>query len=241
MVVLSSAVVITCEHGGNKVPVQHRASFTGVDDVLASHRGWDSGALKLAKRFAKHFNASLHFSTVTRLLVELNRSHNHSQLFSVFTARLPAAEKKRILERHWHPYRLAVEADLARLISDCGRVVHLSVHSFTPVWNGVTRRTDVGLLYDPQRHHERRLCKNWQVSLRARQSSLTVHRNAPYRGIADGFVTALRKKFSVDQYVGIELEVNQRLLQTRNAANAALIQNLQYSFQQILIQRKQTS
>ena len=36
-----------------------------------------------------------------------------------------------------------------------------------------------------------------------------VRRNYPYRGCADGFTTALHRKFSNVYYAGIELEVNQ--------------------------------
>ncbi|MFI4875804.1 MAG: N-formylglutamate amidohydrolase, partial [Blastopirellula sp. JB062] len=36
--------------------------------------------------------------------------------------------------------------------------------------------------------------------------------NYPYLGKADGLTTSLRKKLTGDRYVGIELEVNQRLV-----------------------------
>ncbi|MEZ6132623.1 MAG: N-formylglutamate amidohydrolase [Planctomycetaceae bacterium] len=237
---LQPAVVITCEHGGNAVPAPYRPLFDGAKDVLSSHRGWDPGALRLARQFAKHLNAPLHFANVTRLLVELNRSLGHARLFSEFTAGIAETDKTQILARYWHPYRSAVESDVARLICDHGQVVHLSVHSFTPVWEGVVRRTDVGLLYDPARQDERQLCRHWQVSLRAGQPSLTVHRNAPYRGISDGFVTSLRKAFDADRYVGIELEVNQRLIQSPAAMNTALTVNLLHSFEHTLTQFRST-
>lgn len=89
-------------------------------------------------------------------------------------------------------------------------VLHLSVHSFTPVFDGVPRTADVGLLYDPRREGERRLCLAWQASLSTAAPELRVRRNYPYRGVADGLVTHLRRTLRSERYIGVELEVNQR-------------------------------
>jgi hypothetical protein len=39
-----------------------------------------------------------------------------------------------------------------------------------------------------------------------------IRRNNPYRGASDGLATALRKKFGMRQYAGIEIEINQKIL-----------------------------
>src|SRR5436305_13375521 len=38
-------LLITCEHGGNAVPERYRGAFAGAARALASHRGYDPGAL----------------------------------------------------------------------------------------------------------------------------------------------------------------------------------------------------
>ncbi len=205
------ALVVTCEHGGNEIPPEYAAAFRGAKSVLASHRGYDPGALELARQFARELYAPLFHSTVSRLVVELNRSRHHRALFSSYTRDLPAATRADILARHYVPYRDAVESKIAGLI--CGKnlaVHHLSVHSFTPVLDGETRRADIGLLYDPRRPLEFDWCLAWRMALRERRPDLVVRRNYPYRGISDGFVTYLRKKFSAQRYAGVELEVNQK-------------------------------
>ena len=204
------AVVITCEHGGHHVPNRYREYFAGAEATLVSHRGWDPGALKLARKFASEIGAPLFSSTVTRLLVELNRSLNHRKLFSEFTESLHVEEKERLLADVWHPYRDKVRHAIRELIDTAGSVVHLSVHTFTPLWNGEFRKTDVGLLYDPQRHTEREFCHRWGRAISVVEPELIVHRNAPYRGTSDGFVTGLRREFPNDVYTGLELEVNQK-------------------------------
>jgi predicted N-formylglutamate amidohydrolase len=152
----------------------------------------------------------LHFATVTRLLVELNRSLGHPALFSLVTRSLPQDRREALLQRHYHPYRNAVEADIEKAAARNRRVVHLSMHTFTPVLDGTTRRADIGLLYDPHRPGEVTFCRILQASLHARRPDLVVRRNYPYRGASDGFTTALRKRWPPTAYVGIEIEVNQR-------------------------------
>ena len=203
-------LIVTCEHGGNSIPRAYRTLFQGADDALASHQGYDPGALELAKRLAKSLDAPLFFSTTTRLLVELNRSLGHSSLFSAMTRELSPAQRAQVIEQHWRPYRTEVETEIARSIKNGRSVLHLSAHSFTPELNGDVRRADIGLLYDPRRPHESEFCAAWRQRLRELDPSLNVRRNYPYLGTADGFTTALRQQFGDDLYSGIELEVNQK-------------------------------
>ncbi len=163
----------------------------------------------MAQRLARELQAPLYASTITRLLVELNRSLGHPQLFSEFTRGLSTAEKQEIVRRYYDPHRQQV-TEWLRQQSKGTCVVHVSVHSFTPQLNGERRNADVGLLYDPSRTYERIFCQQWQHRLRQQHVRWKVRRNYPYLGKADGFTTSLRRQFTNAQYLGIELEVNQR-------------------------------
>jgi predicted N-formylglutamate amidohydrolase len=204
------APLVTCEHGGNGIPRPYRRCFQGWERILASHRGYDLGALALARDLALNCAAPLVAATVSRLLVELNRSLNHPQLFSERTAALPPAVRGSILAHYYHPYRTEVEGRVHRCAQAGKQVVHLSAHSFTPVLDGVERATDVGLLYDPKRGVERRFCERWSRLLAERVAPLRVRRNYPYRGYEDGLTTTLRRRFAEESYLGIEIEVNQK-------------------------------
>lgn len=203
-------LLITCEHGGNRIPAQYRSLFQRQRAVLESHRGYDPGALALARDFAAAFDAELVYSTTSRLLVELNRSANHPKVFSEATRRLPPEQRERIVQRHYVPYRSRVEAQVSSAVAKNEPVLHISCHSFTPRLDGVERRADVGLLYDPARREETEFCRAWQRELRALGPRLIVRRNYPYRGYDDGLTTCLRRRFSGKRYRGIELEVNQK-------------------------------
>lgn len=206
------AVLVTCEHGGKRVPSPYRSLFAEAGDVLASHRGWDPGALALARTLAAALDGRLLTATVTRLLVDLNRSPGHPRIFSEFTRGLSREEREEIVERWYTPHRRGVLAAVEGLAGTGRPVVHLGVHSFTPVLNGAERRADVALLYDPARRGEAELCARWAGALRDLLPDLAVRRNQPYRGVSDGLTTWLRGHFDGASYLGIEIEVNQRLL-----------------------------
>lgn len=200
------SLLLTCEHGGNRVPVPLAARFAGAEDVLESHRGYDHGALELARLLRRHLDAPLVAATVTRLVVDLNRSPHHRNLTSEYTFDLPRAE---LIERYWRPHRDAVVAALEALPAPW---LHVAIHSFDPVVDGNERQADVGILYDPRRPRELAFADRWVPALRARLPGLVIRRNYPFRGVADGLPTALRKVHPDARYAGFEFEVNKRVL-----------------------------
>jgi len=209
----SNQLVITCEHGGCEVPHAHAALFSGRQALLDSHRGWDAGALDLARQMADALRVPLHATTTTRLLIDLNRSIGHRQLFSEVTRALPPARRQDIVDIHYRPYRQAIETEIACLVASGHRVIHVASHSFTPTLDGVPRRADVAWLYDPRRPGEVAFARSWMRELAPLAPDLRLRRNYPYRGRGDGLTAALRRRHSDAAYVGIELEVNQSLVE----------------------------
>jgi predicted N-formylglutamate amidohydrolase len=226
----ATQLVISCEHGGRAVPRACAALFAHRRALLDSHRGWDAGAAELARQIAAALGAPLHVATTTRLLVDLNRSIGHRQLFSEVTRALPPERRQRILELHYQPHRQAVEARIARLVESGRRVIHIASHSFTPVLDDVPRNADVAWLYDPRRPGEVAFARSWMRNLARLAPGLRLRRNYPYRGRDDGLTAALRKRHPDAAYVGIELEVNQRFVARRGAGwstlKAALVDSL---------------
>ncbi|MCC6399765.1 MAG: N-formylglutamate amidohydrolase [Flavobacteriales bacterium] len=201
-------VLLTCEHGGHEVPTELRALFAGAGEVLRSHCGWDPGALDLFTALRPLAHLALE-GTTSRLVVELNRSLDSPALFSAFTRDLPHAQRSHLIDEHYTPFRTAAADAVATWRADRPSVLHLSVHTFTPVLDGVQRPMDIGLLYDPARSWERALVEAWEQLLNAAAPDLVIRHNEPYRGTDDGHTTALRAAHAVG-YAGIELEVNQR-------------------------------
>jgi predicted N-formylglutamate amidohydrolase len=228
--VAADAFVITCEHGGNRIPARYQRLFRGRRALLDSHRGYDPGALVMARALAAAFKAPLVISTISRLLVDLNRSIGHPQLFSATTRGAPAALRATILDEHYRPYRAEVERLVGQAVARRRRVIHISSHSFTPELDGKVRRADVGLLYHPGRQGEALLCAGWKAALSAVAPELRVRRNYPYAGSGDGLTSHLRRRFPPGAYVGVELEVNQSIVvktgRRWTALRSALIDSL---------------
>lgn len=226
--------LVSCEHAVNRIPQEYAAAFAGHRELLASHQGYDAGALQMGRDLAAALAAPLFAATVSRLLVDANRSRGHPGLYSKISRGLPPAQRRAILSGYYLPYRRQVEDHVAALVAGGSRVIHFSAHSFTPELHGELRRADVGLLYDPSRAGEQRLCLAWQHAIAAVAPRLRVRRNYPYTGIADGFTAALRRRFDGDRYLGIELEINQKhvFAGTRHwrAVRRALVEALHRAF-----------
>ena len=192
-------VVISCEHAGNRVPEKYEGLFT--KEALESHRGYDIGALSLAQSFQQEVIQN----NVTRLLVDVNRSLHTETLFSY---PFSEAEQEEIVQKYYIPHRNRVLKAVIEGFQHSKKVLHLSMHSFTPVMNGVERDVDIGLLFDPSRLYESQFCRKLSEYLQA-HSQFKIRMNEPYLGISDGLTTTLRTLFP-DEYMGVEIEVNQK-------------------------------
>jgi predicted N-formylglutamate amidohydrolase len=197
-------VIVTCEHNTHRLPGGFGISIP--DDVLLSHQGWDIGAEEAARELANALDAPLFLGDVSRLIVDLNRSIGHPKLFSEF---IPNTTKESILERYYLPYRHGVMHLMDQYVLKGCQIVHLSIHSFTPIFNGVIRPVDIGFLYDPKRELEKTFCQKWRKGL----PNYVCRSNYPYKGVQDGFVTKLRERYPPNAYLGIELEINQKFPQ----------------------------
>jgi predicted N-formylglutamate amidohydrolase len=113
-----------------------------------------------------------------------------------------------VIERYYLPHRNEVEREIARHVRTGRRVLHVGVHTFTPVWKGKEREVDVGVLFDPARASERAVGDAWIAAMKRLAPALRIRRNLPYRGTSDGFTTDLRRRFPAARYAGIEIELN---------------------------------
>lgn len=212
--------VFTCEHGGKSIPKEFASLFVGKARLLASHRGWDPGALQIARSLARSMQAPLVAGTTSRLLVDLNRSPGNPHIFSGPTAKLPRPQRDAILASYHAPHWNRVTECIK---SHSASTIHIAVHSFASTLNGKVRPFAIGLLYDSKRKSEARFATAWQRALQDRLSRNQVRRNAPYRGDSDGLTTALRKHWTGHFYLGIELELNQDRIATPAARRALSI------------------
>lgn len=213
--------IITCEHAVNTIPNAYQHLFQEQPDVLNSHRAIDFGARDIARQFSQQLKCPLFEATTSRLLIECNRSLNHSQCFSEFTQELTEEGKQNLIDEYYQPFRQVAETYISDAIKKGIQMIHLSIHSFTPVFNNIPRTTDIGLLYDPSRHGEKTLAVQWREELKKQKAPYRVRMNYPYQGTSNGFASALRKKYAENDYLGFEVESNQLL--TRDPSNLKML------------------
>jgi predicted N-formylglutamate amidohydrolase len=216
------AAVLSCEHASRALP---EGVSPGVsDDVLASHVGWDPGALAVAKAIADGTGIPLHAGRWSRLVVDLNRASGSpgavpASAFGVDVpgnAALSAEERAARLQRFHGPWREELRRSVRRGIEGSGACVHLSVHTFDGSLDARRADLEVGVLFDPARLWGRLVAEELLVSLR--EAGLEARPNEPYLGTEDGTTTWLRGVFAPDRYAGLELEVRQGLDEAGTAA-----------------------
>ncbi len=213
---MNGTLVLTCEHASPRIPGELAVLFGEVTHRIQTHRGWDQGALSTAQSLARKMGCPLFFTRFSRLVCDTNRSPGNPEVFSEWTGQLPEAERRRLIlcyhAPHWRRVRRAAQTRIAR----GQRVVHLAIHSFVPVLFGQVRAVDLGLLYDPRRSQEPGLAQFIQRGLTERMPELRVCHNQPYVGQGDCLPTALRRLWNSRQYLGMEMEFNQQLLDQPN-------------------------
>lgn len=152
------AVILVCEHASNRVvdPWMNAGA-----DLLASHAASDPGALGLALALGPHLARAcvaveLIHAPLSRLIYDLNRSPDRpdacptqSEIHHIaLNEGLSKTERLERLERLYLPFHGLVRARIARALALGRRPVILTIHSFAPIWHGVPRKVEFGVIHD---------------------------------------------------------------------------------------------
>ena len=215
--------IITCEHAGNEIPEKYLKYFSSYYSILKTHKAYDIGAVKVFNKLSPLADFSLSTS-ISRLLIESNRSVNSKNLFSNFTKNLSDSQKEEILNNFYNPYRSSVE-NFVNANYNNKKILHLSIHTFTPIMNNKKRVNDIGILFNPKSKLEKEISRLLKSRLKKHFPDFVIKFNYPYLGKSDGFTTYLREKYSYNNYAGIELEINQKYF-TTNSDNKFLIDGI---------------
>ncbi len=214
--------VLVCDHASNAVPAHMRR--LGLDQAeLDRHIGWDIGAAMVTESLSARLDAPAFLSGYSRLVVDCNRppgSPTAMPAVSDGTA-VPAnraispAEAAARTETFFRPYHDAIAACLDRAVAAGAVPMLVAVHSFTPVFGGVARPWEVGLLYE----HDDRLVEPLREALCALRPGLTVGDNEPYAivGPSDYSIPVHGQGRGLPH---IEIELRQDLIGERGGAEA---------------------
>lgn len=216
-----AAVVLTCEHASERLPDPWRWSAAD-RRLVGTHWAFDLGAGLLTRDLAAAFDAPAVLSRFTRLLADPNREPGEASLFLAraggreveLNRRVEGADRARRLEVYFEGYHGAVD----RVAGVSGAEVLLSVHTFTPVYEGRRRTLELGVLFDTEQKLAGRVATALgEVGFRAAL-------NEPYSG-QEGLIYAAARHAARHGKRALELEMRQDLA-VRPGARAAVVDAL---------------
>ncbi len=182
-------ILLVCEHAGQAIPsVLGDLGLPGGD--IDRHIGWDIGAGAVARRMAERLGCACVLQPYSRLVIDCNRPTAAPDSIpevsdgSTVPANLDLTEPERTarVDEIFQPFQDAVANVLDR-----GPVrAAFSIHSFTPVFGGVSRPWDIGFLFRKDEHTSARLAD----LVKDLRPELRIGMNEPYRidDLSDWFV-----------------------------------------------------
>ena len=179
----TSAFVITCDHAGKAIP--QALGDLGISSAeLDRHIGWDIGALGTARHLAALLDAPLIAQRYSRLVIDCNRPPGHAGLITPISdgTRIPAnrspsdADIRQRTTEIYDPYHAALAAILDERKSLDIPITVVSMHSFTPIFEGFQRPWHIGVLSGA----DRRVADPVLAAL-SDQTNVCVGDNQPYQ------------------------------------------------------------
>jgi predicted N-formylglutamate amidohydrolase len=150
----ASPFVLICDHAGRRIP-QALGDLGIAEADLQRHIAWDIGAAALAAELAHRLDAFLITQTYSRLVIDCNRPpaspgsilerSDHTDIPA--NRNLPEAQRSERVRAIFEPYHARIAQELDRREALQQPTILISVHSFTPVFDGVARRWHLGVLY----------------------------------------------------------------------------------------------
>jgi predicted N-formylglutamate amidohydrolase len=185
-----SPYVLLCEHASNYIPARYNRLGLA-ESELQRHIAWDIGVAPIARELAKLLDAPLVLSGYSRLLIDCNRPIGVATSIPEISETTPIPgniginqTERTYREEHFYwPFQREVGRILDRRQASKRPTIVFGVHSFTPVFKGVTRPWHAGFLF---RKAER--LGNALVAA-SQEPGLIVAANEPYQIRDDGDYT----------------------------------------------------
>jgi predicted N-formylglutamate amidohydrolase len=174
-----AGLVLVCEHASNHIPECYAGLGLPAAELLR-HIAWDIGAAALARRLSGLLDAPLFLSGFSRLLIDCNRPPGVPSSIPLRSESTDIPGNRGLTARQvaqrQADYFTPFQDRIAGYLDARGRVAVLGIHSFTPVFLGVARPWQAGVLYGDATGFGRALIEGLR-----QDPALTVGDNEPYR------------------------------------------------------------
>lgn len=182
-----SPFVLACDHASNRIPSAYGNLGLSPHQRLM-HIAWDPGALAVALRVSDLLDAPLVASTVSRLVIDCNRTHDARDLVPTVSERteIPGNadigdnDRRTRIEAFHAPFHAALTALLDARKAAGVPTVLVTVHSFTPVYKDVARPWPIGLIHA----RDEGFTRAFSDALVADTPGLNVGWNQPYSALS---------------------------------------------------------
>ncbi|WP_299743264.1 N-formylglutamate amidohydrolase [uncultured Tateyamaria sp.] len=207
----ASSMVLVCEHASHFIPSEF--DDLGLPEpARRSHVAWDPGARGVALGMSQYLQAALVEAKVSRLVYDCNRPPEatdampaKSEAFAISgNEGLTKQDRAQRAQSYYYPFHHA----LAEQIQAHTSPIIITIHSFTPVYNGFARDVEVGILHDA----DARLADAF-LTTAPNHTDLQVQRNAPY-GPEHGVTHTLKTHAVPHGYLNVMIEIRNDLITT---------------------------
>ncbi len=153
--ITNTPILLVCDHASCRFPGS--LGDMGLDPFARRcHLAIDIGAGSLTETLAGSLGVTAVLAQYSRLVVDCNRDLLDSSAFLEFGDGIIVPGNHNLSKQHrelraneiYYPYHEAVDAQVRRLIAQGPKPALVSIHSFTPVLNGVFRPWEIGVLWD---------------------------------------------------------------------------------------------
>ncbi len=208
-------VVILCEHASCHIP-QEYDDLGLPEEARNSHVAWDPGARAVSLILSKKLDAPLIAGTVSRLIYDCNRPPEaesamppRSEVYDIpGNQDLSLAARDARTKAVYRPFCDGVAEVLDWRLANALPTAIVTIHSFTPIYHGQPRQTELGLLHDADA-----TLANAMLDRATRIAPRRVELNQPYSQ-SDG-VTHSLKLHAVDRGLhNVMVEIRNDLVRT---------------------------
>jgi len=210
----ASPFFLTADHAGRAIP--RRLGDLGLSaGDLERHIAWDIGIAGVTERLAAALDATAVLQTYSRLMIDCNRDPSWISAIPTLSesTRIPGNEDLTEADRDqrrreiFTPYHAAITEQLD--FRHQRPTLLVAMHSFTPVFKGVGRRVEAGVLYNPN-DRDLRLPHIMLELLRA-EGDLVIGDNEPY-AITDASDYTVPVHGEARGLPHVEIEIRQDLI-----------------------------
>lgn len=207
------AFLLVCEHASAAIPEEY--DDLGLDgSLLRSHIAWDPGAIEVARELSAVLDAPLVAAKFSRLLYDCNRPPDAESAVPVRSevhvipgnTTLSPRERQQRVERFYVPFQETLSACIEHRGRTVADPIVVTIHSFTPVFDGRARDVEIGIIHDSDRRFADAL-----IDALRRHATFNVQRNAPY-GPADGVTHTLREHAIARGLANVMIEIRNDLI-----------------------------